>query len=217
MSQNDLITPGILREIMPSVGARADVHAGPLSAAMVAYGVTNPLSQAAFIAQVLHETGGLRAFVESLNYTPEALLVTFNTSKATRFTIEQARQYGRTATHAANQEMIGNLAYANRMGNGDAASGDGFRFRGRGAFHVTGRTNYTAAARALGLDLITHPGQLELPGPAAMSAGWYWLANGLNALAQSDNIVEVSKRVNGGVNGLAERVELYRRAKKALA
>lgn len=209
--------PDTLREIMPSVGTRAETYTPALSKAMAEFGITTHLRQAAFLAQVLHETMGLKALTESFNYTPPAILATFNTAERKRFTPAMAEEYGRTNTHGAQQAKIASTAYANRMGNGDIESGDGWKFRGRGFFHLTGRDNYAACGKTLKLDLLARPDLIEFPEGAARSAGWFWLTNGLNALADADNIVALSKRVNGGTNGLAERVSLYQRAKKALA
>lgn len=207
--------PDVLREIMSNVGTRAELYAPALEKAMAEFGVTTPLRRAAFLAQVLHETMGLKAMVESFNYTPPAILDTFNTAEIKRFTPAMAQEYGRTDTHGAQQVIIANVAYANRMGNGDVASGDGHRFRGRGMFQLTGRDNYESCGKTLKLDLVAHPELVETPEVAARSAGWFWLANGLNALADADDIVTVSKRINGGTNGLAERINLYKRAKAA--
>lgn len=208
--------PDVLREVMPKVGTRADVYAPVLEKAMHEFGITGTLRRAAFLAQVLHETAGLSAMVESLNYRPDALLATFNAPGKQRFTPETAEQYGRTDKHPANQREIGNIAYANRMGNGGIASGDGYRFLGRGAFHLTGRANYAECGKALKLDLVSHPELVETPEVAARSAAWFWLMAGLNTLADAGDIVAISKRVNGGTNGLAERVNLFKRFKAAL-
>lgn len=208
--------PDVLREIMPNVGTKAEAHAPSLEKAMAEFGVTTPLRRAAFLAQVLHETLGLAAMVEGMNYKAEALIPQFNRGGKIRFTPETAQKYGRTADHPADQRMIGNLAYANRMGNGGVDSGDGFKYRGRGAFHLTGRDNYEACGKTLKLDLLAHPELVESPDVAARSAGWFWLVNGLNTLADAGDIVEISKRINGGTNGLAERISLYKRAKAAL-
>jgi putative chitinase len=214
-THNQTITAGILREIMPTIGTRADVHAQHLDAAMREFGIVTLNSQSAFLANVLHETGGLARFVENLNYRPEALIATFN-DRVQRFTREAAEKYGRTERHAADQPMIANIAYANRFGNGDVASGDGWKYRGRGAGQLTFRDNYAGCGKALKLNLLAHPELIEQPSGAARSFGWFWLAHGLNALAGGGDIVAVSKRVNGGTNGLAERVELFRRAKRVL-
>lgn len=219
MSSTPNITPGILREIMPIVGARGEIYAVHINAAMAEFGITTLNSQAAFLAQTLHETGGLARMVEGLNYRAEALPGQFNRPDKVRFTPELAQKYGRVdghGGHPADQVMIASIVYANRYGNGDIDSRDGWKFRGRGMGQLTFRDNYEACGRTLKLDLLAHPELIEQPSGAARSFGWFWLANGINTLAAGGDIVAVSKRVNGGVNGLAERVELFRRAKRAL-
>lgn len=217
MATNSPITGDVLREIMPAVGANGDIYAGVIEAAMQEFGITTLPRRAAFLAQILHETGGLKRMSENLNYTPEALMSTFNTKTNERFHPNTAKMYGRTDDHRANQMMIANIAYANRYGNGDSSTGDGWKYRGRGLIQTTFKDNYAACAKSLRLDLINHPELLEQPSGAARSAGFFWLSNGLNALADAEKIVDICKRVNGGKNGLAERVELFRRAKAALA
>lgn len=209
--------PDTLREIMPDVGARADLYAPALAKSMAEFGITGILRQAAFIAQGLHETMGLKRMTESFNYEPHRILEIFNTAERKRFTPAMAQELGRTNTHGANQPAIANIAYASRMGNGDIQSGDGWKFKGRGIFMLTGEENYAACGKTLKLDLVAHPELIETPDGAARSAGWFWLSKGLNAMADTGDIVAVSKRINGGTNGLAERVNLFQRAKKALS
>jgi len=115
--------------------------------------------------------------------------------------------------YARNPEKIGNRVYANRMGNGDEASGDGFRFRGRGLIQITGKDNYTACGKALGKDLIQNPGYLETPDGAAMSAAWFWNSRKLNVPADLGDIVKMTKLINGGTIGLADRQDLYENCK----
>ncbi|WP_317002349.1 hypothetical protein RYH72_003008 [Pseudomonas syringae pv. actinidiae] len=106
---------------------------------------------------------------------------------------------------------------AERLGNTPEADGDGQLYRGRGLIQVTGRANYEECGEALGLDLINHPELLELPQHAAMSAAWFWHRAGLNTLADKREFVAITKRINGGTNGLADRQALYERALKVLA
>ncbi len=121
---------------------------------------------------------------------------------------------------------LGNDAYLSKydtgrlaasLGNTPEADRDGQLYRGRGLIQVTGRANYAACGEALGLDLLNHPELLELPEHAAMSAAWFWGSNGLNRLADSGDFVKITRRINGGTNGLAERQEFYDRALKVLA
>lgn len=106
---------------------------------------------------------------------------------------------------------------AERLGNTPEADGDGQLYRGRGLIQVTGRANYAECGEALGLDLINHPELLEQPQHAAMSAAWYWGSRGLNSLADKGDFLSITKRINGGTNGLADRQALYDRALKVLA
>lgn len=106
---------------------------------------------------------------------------------------------------------------AERLGNTPEADGDGQFYRGRGLIQVTGRANYAECGEALGLDLISHPELLEQPEHAAMSAAWYWGSRGLNSLADKGELLLITKRINGGTNGLADRQALYDRALEALA
>jgi len=128
------------------------------------------------------------------------------------------------ADYAGQPERIANRVYADRLGNGDEASGDGWRFRGRGLIQVTGRANYQQCQAGLhqafdgyGADLLTAPETLELPDDAALSAAWFWSAHGLNQLADAGDIVAMTERINGGTNGLDDRRRLYTAAVSALA
>ncbi|WP_116894560.1 glycoside hydrolase family 19 protein [Pseudomonas savastanoi] len=105
---------------------------------------------------------------------------------------------------------------AERLGNTSEDDGDGQLYRGRGLIQITGRDNYAACAEALGLDLLEHPELLELPEHAAMSAAWFWHRAGLNTFADKSDFLTITKRINGGTNGLADRQALYERALKVL-
>ena len=107
--------------------------------------------------------------------------------------------------------------YEGRADLGNTVKGDGFKYRGRGLIQITGRANYAACGEALGLDLINNPELLEQPQHAAMSAAWFWSANGLNTLADQGKFVMITRRINGGTNGLADRQALYDKALKVLA
>ncbi len=115
------------------------------------------------------------------------------------------------------RELASGAAYEGRLDLGNVQPGDGTRFRGRGLIQVTGRTNYAACGRALGLDLLAQPALLEQTINACRSAGWFWQSHGLNALADVGDQVAVSKRINGGTNGLAERLAYFKVAKRVLA
>ncbi len=204
------------------VGARADLLIGPLNAAMDRFGITTPACVAAFIGQILHESSNLTAMSENLNYSPASLIATFNTRKNVRFTQETAALYGRTHAHPANQQMIANIAYANRMGNGSIESGDGWRYRGRGPGQLTGKDNYRLCGAALGLDLLASPDQVAQPKTGCQAFAWFWAkgnrtGKNLNLLAETGRFDEVSTAVNGGEKGLAERRDLTLRALQVLS
>lgn len=115
------------------------------------------------------------------------------------------------------REIASGAAYEGRKDLGNTQPGDGVRFRGRGLIQVTGRANYTAAMMALDIDCVEHPELLELPINACRSAGWFWKTHGLNELADAGDQVKVTRRINGGTNGLATRLELFEVARKVLA
>ena len=173
-----------------------------LSAAMVGSAIDTPARQAAFIAQVAHESGDFRCTEENLNYSWPALRRTW----PSRFTTNEfAKRYHR------QPERIANYVYADRNGNGDEASGDGWRFRGRGLIQVTFRANYLAYSQAMAdPSVLTDPEQLALPRHAALSACWFWTSRGLNALADSGDEAsfnQISFRINGGWQGKEDRLQ----------
>lgn len=181
---------------------RAQQWSAPLNAAMSRFEVNTPKRVAAFVAQVAEESACLTAVSENLNYTAQGLLSTFGKY----FTPAQAAQYQK------KPEAIANRVYANRYGNGDGKSGDGWKYRGRGLIQITFRDNYRACGAGLGLDLETNPDLLTQPDNAALSAGWYWHAHGCNALADASQLVQITRAINGGTNGLAQRKAFYDKA-----
>ncbi|MCE9870285.1 glycoside hydrolase family 19 protein [Hafnia alvei] len=193
----------------------ADISAGlaarwfpHIDAAMKEFGITAATDQAMFIAQVGHESGGFRQVVESLNYTPGALVTVFGK----RITQQQANALGRTTAQSARQDAIANLVYANRLGN--KASGDGWKYRGRGLIQITGLENYRACGAALKLDLVTKPELLELELQAARSAAWFYTSKG--CMAYGADVDRVTRIVNGGLNGIDDRKVRYNKARAAL-
>ncbi len=114
------------------------------------------------------------------------------------------------------KELASGAAYENRKDLGNIFAGDGVRYKGRGLIQITGRINYAACGKALGLDLINTPEMLENPTFACRSAGWFWASHGLNALADAGDQTAVTRRINGGVNGLADRLALFAIARKVL-
>ena len=177
-----------------------------LYAKLPLYEITTAPRVAAFIAQCGHESMGFTALSENLNYSAGALTRTW----PKRFPVTVAAQYAR------NPVKIANRAYCNRMGNGDEASGDGWKFHGRGLIQLTGRANYTAFADAIGMDLEDCVRYCETPEGAVDSAGWFWKRNGLNELADEGDMTSMTKRINGGDLGLQDRIARYERALEVL-
>ncbi|MCP6698286.1 glycoside hydrolase family 19 protein [Pseudomonas donghuensis] len=180
------ITAPQLLQILPSAGKQAGVFVPGLNATMGKYAIITRLRMAAFIAQIGHESGQLR-YVRELG--GDTYLAKYDTGRL-----------------------------AQRLGNTPEVDGDGQKYRGRGLIQVTGRANYQACSEALFGDsrLLNTPELLEQPVYAAMSAGWYWQRAGLNSLADKGDFLAITKKINGGTNGLADREELYERALKVL-
>lgn len=189
---------------------------GPVSAAMAEFGISTPARQAAFIAQIGHESGGFTQLVESFNYRPAALAIFSRVPASMRDGL--GRQPNETTVPPDRQRQIANLAYGGRYGNGDAASGDGWRYRGRGLKQVTFRDNYLACGKALGVDLVANPDLLATDDTlSARSAGWFWKANGCNALADRGDFAGTTRVINGpAMEGQDRRVALWDSAKAAM-
>jgi len=183
-----------------------------LAASLSAFQISTPLRQAHFLAQTGHESAGFLKVEEGLNYSENALTAMFGK----RITAEQARAYGRNAMHVANQKMIASIIYANRNGNGDVDSGDGYRYRGRGLIQITGKANYAALVKQLGADVVANPDLLLGYRFAAMSAAAWWKNHGLNELADSDDVLRITRIINGGTNGLDDRKSRLSKSKGIL-
>jgi putative chitinase len=176
------------------------------------YDITSPKRLAGFLSQIGHESAGLTVLTESLNYSVEGLLKGFGRH---RISEADARRYGRAPGRPADQQAIANLLYGGVWGSknlGNNQWGDGWRYRGRGLKQLTGRANYLACSNAIGEDFVNRPERILEPVNAALSAGWFWSTKGLNKLADKGDVVGMTKVINGGDKGLAERITLYRRA-----
>jgi putative chitinase len=159
--------------------------------------IDTPRQQAAFIGQCGHECGNFRILEENLNYKAATLSKLW----PKRFpSPEIASQY------AGNPKKIANMVYASRMGNRDEQSGDGYRFRGRGCIQLTGSANYHHAGQALGIDFMSEPDQVATPKYAALTAGWFWATHKCNELAEAKDWKKLTKVINGGDIGLADRI-----------
>ena len=173
------------------------------------YGIAESrLRLAHFFAQVMHESGSMRYDTENLNYSAKALRSVFPKYFKTK---KQAEKYAR------QPEMIANRVYANRMGNGNEQSGDGWKYRGRGLIQLTGKNNYRAFSKWVGDKKIMKDPDLVASTYAVHSAVFYWEKNSLNKLADKDDISNLTKKINGGHNGLAHRKELLHKATGLLA
>lgn len=173
------------------------------------YEINTPSRVAAFISQTGHESEDYTVLSENLNYGATGLTATFG-------------KYFPGTTSAAYARLpakIANRVYASRMGNGDEASGDGWKFRGRGILQVTGKDNYHECSQFIfGNDtLIENPDLLLQKQYALRSACWFWTKNKLNAIADKADVTALTKRVNGGTNGLADRKERFTKALAILA
>jgi len=168
------------------------------------FGVDTLLRRAHFVAQIAHESGGLKRMTENLNYSAERIAEVW---KSRPSIVSRCKEL------AHNPEKLGCAVYANRIGNGDEASGDGWRYRGRGLIQLTGRDNYRDAGVALGLEFVGDPGQAAQPEIAVRVALWFWRSRNCSESADLDDVEGVTRRINGGVNGLADRQRLTIAAK----
>lgn len=176
----------------------------------VRYEINTPERKAAFLAQIGHESNYLKCVEENLNYSASGLRQMFGKY----FPTDEA-----VAQYAKKPEQIANIVYANRMGNGGIETGDGWQFRGRGLLQLTGRDNYTQMSKCMGVDILIHPKKLTIPEYAVQSACIWWQMKGLNELSDTvtdEAFKQITRIINGGVNGLSDRIELWNRAKKVL-
>ena len=164
-----MLTLDQLKQIMPYAGDRATAFLDSLNAAMVEFEINTPMREAAFLAQIAHESGSLRYV----------------------------------------KELATGSAYEGRKDLGNTQEGDGSRYKGRGLIQITGRSNYKAVGDALGIDCIDSPELLESRESACRSAAWFWKTHGLNELADAGDFEHITKRINGGLNGQAERLAVY--------
>lgn len=155
-----------------------------------------------FLSQCAHESNGFRFVEENLNYGAEGLLATF----PSHFDASNVNDYARQPIKIADR------VYALRMGNGDEASGDGWTYRGRGLIQLTGRASYTACGAAMNLDFVETPDLLTQPYYAALSAGWFWGSRMLNKYADALDFQGATRVINGGLNGLPDRLQWLEKA-----
>lgn len=179
--------------------------------------INTPERIASFLAQTSHESGGYTMLSENLNYKAATLAACWPNRFAELGPDKKPKKDEKgklIPTAVANSiagkpELIANLVYSSRMGNGPAESGEGWKYRGRGLKQLTGKDNYTRCGNALGVDLVSNPDLLLEPLYAARSAGWFWKANNLSAFADVGDIKGMTKKINGGFIGLEQRQALY--------
>ena len=200
----DFFTEDAVHHLIPKV-KNFDEWYTNLSNILPEYDIDTPKRVAAFMAQCGHESGGFTLMQENLNYSAKGLVGTF-------------KKYFPTEAHAKpyerKPEMIANRVYANRMGNGDEASGEGWYFRGRGIIQITGKNNYTKCSQSLFESnvLVENPDLLLESEYAIHSACWFWSAARLNELADISDMKTMTKRINGGYIGLEDRIHHYNHA-----
>lgn len=172
----NLITSEDVLKIMPHAKGRIKEFIDPINSAMFEFQINTPVRQAAFLAQIGHESGQLKYV----------------------------------------RELASGEAYEGRKDLGNLQKGDGVKYKGRGLIQITGRLNYAKCSLALDIDCVNKPELLEGPINACRSAAWFWKTNGLNELADVGDFLKITRRINGGVNGLADRQALYKKAKEVL-
>ncbi|MES2739731.1 MAG: glycoside hydrolase family 19 protein [Pseudomonadota bacterium] len=198
----------------PNADSHAQLWLAPLNDGMRAGSIDTRARQAAFLAQVLLESGEFHQLQESLNYSPQRLRQVW----PQRFPDDAS-----AAAYGHNPQKLANKVYAKRMGNGDEASGDGWNYRGRGLIQLTGRDNYARFSKAMGSNALLVPDLLQEPAGAVLSAAWFWMSNGLNELADKTvgadadtHFTAITRRINGGINGLAQRKTYWERVRAVL-
>jgi putative chitinase len=186
-----------IKPIIPDMNwTKAESYLPYLNSVLPEFEINTPLRKAHFLAQLAHESGGLKYVEENLNYSAQGLRSVFGKYFKT---IEIAEEYAR------KPEKIANRVYANRMGNGDEQSGDGWRYRGRGLIQLTGKSNYQRFSEDHSIDCVNNPDLLLDSKIALISACWFWKKNKINTYADADDIHLVTKRINGGNNGILHR------------
>jgi len=204
-------------ELLKAAGVKSpESWASAVESALARFEITSQKQVAAWIAQTAHESGGYVLLQENLNYSADGMAAIW----PNRFAVlgpdkKPIKKDGKNqpnkfalALHR-KPEMIANVVYSARMGNGPIESGDGWKFRGRGLEQLTGKANYTKCGEGLGMDLISKPDLLLQPQYAALSAAWFWVENKCGPLADAGDFVGLTKRINGGTIGLQDRQKRY--------
>lgn len=203
-----------LNALIPGISTENAAKYNPvIVSAMQKFGIDTLNRQRAFLANIAHETALFSVMIENLNYSAQGLLKTW----PSRFNAETAAKYAR------HSEMIANKVYANRLGNGDEASGDGWKYRGRGAIQITGKDNYVEASKELGAEILTNPDLVATPQYTIQASALWWQKHGLNEMADKlggeDDLqvfTSIRVKVNGGKIGLQDAINLYEHLKTNL-
>jgi putative chitinase len=173
------------------------------------YQIDTPARLWMFFAQIGVESSHLKRVEENLNYTTPSRMIEI---------FPRYFNWGNVYDYVGKPEKIGSRVYANRMGNGNEASGDGYKYRGRGLIQLTGKNNYTAASAGLGIDFVNNPDLLgkKYPENCVLASLWFWDTNGLNSIADTENVERATRVVNGGQHAIIQRKELYNIAKSII-
>lgn len=190
----------------------ADLFYDPILNALAWGGIDKPPHIAAFLAQFSHETQSFSVLVENLNYSAQGLVATW----PTRFSDVGEPNKFYAEKYARHPDMIANLVYANRMGNGPEQSGDGYKYRGRGLPMVTGKDYYSACGDGIKADLINNPQLLEQPICASLAGAWVWKDKSCGNYIDKNDFTGLTRAINGGTIGLEDRLVRWSKAKKAL-
>jgi len=201
-----MLTPQQLETICAPNIAHCANYVDALNKTFDMYQINTPLRQASFLGQIITESQYFNAVVENLNYSMSGLLSTFPHT----FNATTAQQY------AHNPEMIANKVYASKYGNGNEASGDGWRYRGRGLIQITFKGNYILLAHSLQKTLDETTTYLETIEGAAVSAGWFWNYHGLNDFADKLDNASITKVINPSMRNLQNRINFFNIAQKVL-
>ena len=204
--EGDCVTTDLLKKLFPT-NKNCDALCTALCAVLPKYEINTPNRIAAFLAQCGHESGGFTVLQENLNYSAEGLRKIFPSRFAT---VAAAQPYHR------QPEKIANKIYCDRMGNGPESSGEGYKFRGRGAIQLTGKENYSNFAKSIGKSLDETVAYCETLEGAICSAAWFWTTRKLNVCADCGDILSMTKKINGGTIGLESRKKHYEEALYAI-
>lgn len=210
-----IITPSLLAAMIPK-NKNIDSWCIALNKILPKYNINTINRIAAFISQTAHESADFTVLTENLNYSAQGLANTWPNRYAVNPSVKPLTPNILASNIQRKPESIANITYANRMGNGDQHSGDGWKYRGRGLIQITGKDRYSqfaAYAKINFSDVITY---VETPEGAIESACWFWNAKSLNSLADTQNIEALTKAINGGLNGLNDRTIKYLRFKTLL-